>query len=240
MIELQKSVGKAGKNHSGDVVAVQIALYRLGHLSADQLLAEINPKQPSNNWQQIKQAIEKGTTFQTAEVVAQVDASKALADRKLKATLQAIRSFQKNKLGFRNPDGRIDPGGRTEAKINEHLANLTSSINADEAPAPSGKSSVEQNGDHLVIQVSATGKSLVKRIAVAEARRYLINNYNWNGLIRLLEFAYRKNKDSYEVPTNLTGTNADDALIIPDQGVLYLVRLQLANIIKKQNPVLAI
>lgn len=34
-------------------------------------------------------------------------------------TQKAIRRFQKVQLGFKWPDGRVDPGGQTLAKLNE-------------------------------------------------------------------------------------------------------------------------
>jgi hypothetical protein len=36
--------------------------------------------------------------------------------------IQAIRTFQQKVVGLRSPDGRVDPGGKTLAKLNEPLA----------------------------------------------------------------------------------------------------------------------
>jgi len=48
-------------------------------------------------------------------------------------------------------------------------------------------------------------------------------------------FAYEQCKDSYPAAHTLSGTPADNQLIIPDQGIAYIVRLQVEHLIQKHG-----
>ena len=61
-----------------------------------------------------------------------------------------------------------------------------------------------------------------------DIRKHLANNYNWNAIVKIMKFCSKNDPDfTYKVPTNLSGTEQDNKLIMPDAGMFSIVRLQL-------------
>jgi len=67
-------------------------------------------------------------------------------------------------------------------------------------------------------------------------RKYIIDNYNWNAIVGIMKYV-SENVDgfTYTNPSNITGTKADNNLIIPDDGILGIVDVQLQNAIENNN-----
>jgi hypothetical protein len=78
-----ESVGKYGKNHPNDVWFIQFLLN----------LARIKLVEANINFQKYNQIVENGNCGED--------------------TIQAITIFQRDVIGWNDPDGRVDPGGRT-------------------------------------------------------------------------------------------------------------------------------
>lgn len=236
-IKIQGSVGKGGKNHAKDVEKIQQALFKLGHLSESDLKKEtaaFNKKLVSSSIsleQKIKE-LPKGR--------------RAVSDLKLIDTILAIQDFQKKVVKSRRPDGRVDAGGNTFRKMVASVKELSSEVVSPEVPDSFETGStgtridtgneVEQVGKSIVINISAGGKTESKSISIEASRHFISNYYNWSGIVKLMEFVYKKNRDTYVRPSNLKGTVEDNVLIIPDDGIRYVIQQQLANKKKKMPP----
>ncbi len=87
--------------------------------------------------------------------------------------------------------------------------------------------------DNVVIELSlnSTSKKTVNR-SLEASRAYILSNYNWNGVIKLMRFVYKQHTESYLVPDQLNGDEADNKLILPDLGIAYLISLQLIDALK--------
>ncbi len=67
-------------------------------------------------------------------------------------------------------------------------------------------------------------------------RDYIISNYNWNAIVKIMKFGSSKVGDfEYSSPTNLKGTTADNSIIIPKQGVLAIISAQLQDAIAQNG-----
>jgi hypothetical protein len=87
-INISQSVGRGGANERNDVITIQNRLRALGFLT--------QTEKP-----------DKGD-----------EAKGAVPDGALSATIAAIERYQSEVLGFRRPDGRVDPGGKTNRALN--------------------------------------------------------------------------------------------------------------------------
>lgn len=250
-IDIQGSVGKGGVNNAKDIEKIQRALVKLGYLSESDFNKE-------------------STTFKNSLVSTSVSfedkikdlpkGRRAISDLKLIDTILAIQTFQREVVGSRRPDGRVDARGNTFKTIVKSLSELsavgttsttsTATTNTTR-PTPTVPDSfetgstgtrievgneVEQVGENIIVKISAGGKTETKKISIAKSRNFISNYYNWSGIVKLMSFAYKKNRDTYVRPTNLQGLNEDSVLIIPDDGIRYVIQLQLADQKKKMPP----
>ena len=83
MAGIKRSVGRGGRNDLGDVILVQLLLNH--HIAV------------SNNMSGVKPLVADGSIRSSSS----------------DATVKAIFAFQRRVLGYPNPQGRVDPGGRT-------------------------------------------------------------------------------------------------------------------------------
>ena len=83
MAGIKGSVGKGGKNEFGDVVLVQLLLNH--HIAISKSMKGVSP----------------------------LVASGSITSSNSDSTVKAILAFQRNILGYPNPAGRVDPGGKT-------------------------------------------------------------------------------------------------------------------------------
>lgn len=90
--------------------------------------------------------------------------------------------------------------------------------------------------DAIEIKITANGASSSTKRPLAISRDYILSNYNWNGVIKLMQFVYKKHEEVYEIPTQLKGTKEDDQLIVTDEGIGYVLSLQMLDAVKKNRP----
>jgi hypothetical protein len=65
---------------------------------------------------------------------------------------------------------------------------------------------------------------------IDEKRNWILQNYNWNAIIKIIKYASDESTDfEYNIPTDLEGTSADDVKIIPDAGIIAIVEKQVNN-----------
>lgn len=61
-------------------------------------------------------------------------------------------------------------------------------------------------------------------------RKDIASKYNWNAIVGMMKFCAQNDPDfTYKIPTNLSGTEQDNKLIMPDAGMMSIVKLQLEN-----------
>ncbi|MFK8008130.1 MAG: hypothetical protein AB8H03_17365 [Saprospiraceae bacterium] len=242
-LKIQGSVGARGKNNAKDIEKIQQALFELGYLSESDLKKESaafnnNLVSSSISFEEKIKDLPKGR--------------RVVSDLKLIDTILAIQDFQKKVVKSRRPDGRVDAGGKTFKKMVGSIKKISSEVVAPVVPDSFETGStgtridtgidtgneVEQIGKSIVIKISAGGKQESKSISIEASRHFISNYYNWSGVVKLMDFVYKKNRDTYNSPSNLTGTVEDNVLIIPDDGVRYVIQQQLADM-KKRMPLRA-
>lgn len=248
-IRIQGSVGKGGKNNAKDVEKIQRALVKLGHL---------NESDFKNESAGFKNSLVSSSVSLEEKIKDLPKGRRSISDLKLINTIQGIQGFQKEIIGSRRPDGRVDAGGNTFRKMVKSISELsnvgttitpiittptTSSPNIPDSFETGSTGTrievvneVEQIGKNIVIKVSAGGETETKKFSIESSRNFISNYYNWSGIIKLMNFVYKKNGDTYDRPTNLQGLNEDNLLIIPDDGVRYVIQQQLAHQKKKTPP----
>lgn len=87
----------------------------------------------------------------------------------------------------------------------------------------------------IEVTLNIQGKSLSVKRAPLVCRNYIIANYNWNGILKLMRFLYKKHGASFEYPDQLAGTIQDDELLIPDQAIAFVLNLQMEFALKKHQ-----
>ncbi|MEM6966152.1 MAG: hypothetical protein AAF573_15410, partial [Bacteroidota bacterium] len=165
------------------------------------------------------------------------------AQNHLTATISAIKVFQKKEVGLTRPDGRVDPDRQSLRILNEKIDLLPPPIPSSfDQDTPADRINVD-DVDQVVlldgkIEINLNGgnKSKKKVIDTTASRAYILNNYNWSGIVKLMRFAFENNKNEYPLPNHLTGTTADDEVIIPDLGIQYIIQLQLDHQLKLTPP----
>ena len=248
MITIQKKVGDTTKavNQTKDLAKIQLALFSIGILSKSAFKKEMLDLLLPSNSNSSKAILTSEFESISTKLNHLPKTSKQIPRSKIPLTIAAIRKFQKNIVGSSSPDGRIDPGFGT-------LKKLVATVKALPKPKPrpaeptnvpthvpdsfeTGSTGtridpgnqVTQIGENIVINVSVDRKTSQKKISISKARSFITKSYNWNAIVKLMQWVYKKKKDTYVSPTNLKGLEDDDALIIPDLAIRYLVELQLA------------
>ncbi len=229
MISLSKSVGKNGVNLALDLRKVQIALLQLNLLSTSDFIQEcLNCSfvQPVDG---VKQKVIANNVEIDGELSTIATGKFSIAEEHLRATLFAIEQFQQGLSTISTIDAKIDPRGKTLKALNRALDErpLNPLENFSEA-----STNVQAEGDKVSIVLNHAGQQKTKALSIIDCRNYIISNYNWNGITKLMKFVYQSNNDIYRLPTNLSGTKSDDVLLIPSQALVYVVKLQAQHQIK--------
>jgi hypothetical protein len=97
---------------------------------------------------------------------------------------------------------------------------------------------IENNAGTITISLyDNAGNSHEKELNLTQVRdNKIIKNLNWNAIVHILEFCATEIDDfNYTVPTNLSGTNNDNSIIIPDDGVIAILQLQANHLIEQNN-----
>lgn len=252
-LTLKKSVGRSAINRTVDLRIIQVLLLETGFLLPSAFTQECLKNTITNPIDQINSRLSNGNTT-VIDLFDQLFDSKAKVDEKdLTQTIMAIETFQREQMKLSNPDGRVDPGGKTfriltqfhqsgkkrksenPASNNtlENIARPIVTIPTDHGDAPF---QLDLQASQLRVTLRATdGKTRQKMIDLNAARQFIVSRYNWNGIVKLLTKVYQKAGDTYLVSTNLTGTTHDDAIIIPQEAIAHIVRLQLTALTKNKK-----
>lgn len=83
------------------------------------------------------------------------------------------------------------------------------------------------DGDSITMTLEANGQSKSQTRSVQKAREFILNKYNWNGMVKLMKFVYQAHEDTYPVPGDITGTQKDIEIVLPERGIIYILSLQL-------------
>lgn len=246
MIRITNSVGQAGQNLKTDLVKIQTALFALKYLEGEDLKKEMLQSLMSSSSSITHRKI-LSTEIHLLEKIKLLPTGRSkIQDNNLQATIAAIKQFQKKAVGSRRPDGRVDPNGKTLKTINKNLkkipqpkvVNIITDIPSSfETTVKIGSSnSVEIVGKSIVVKLSHSGATAQKKISIEKSRTYIVNNYNWNGIVKLLHFAAKQNKETYLPPTNLKGLEEDNLLIVPNNAIKNIIKVQLTRQLKKTPP----
>lgn len=225
-VSISRSVGASGAtNLAADVMNIQILLFKTGHLQAPHYQKE-------------------NTELQ------QLPADTLVASSQIPHTIAAIKSVQTDIMHAALPDGRVDPNGRTLFTLNSPTfwvftdadlpAGTTPTPTPTTTPIPLNSTTPVQitttNGELKVIIGNSTSTPDNSRVfSIASIRSYIIDNMNWNAIIKLMKLVYSKNNDQYNNPTNVTGNITDYNLLVPDQGIEYTIRLQIKKWLDTPN-----
>ncbi len=245
MITIKQKVGQGGQNIISDVAKIQLALFELGFLKKADFQKEMIKNLMTFASSLTSKKLLSNTTSFLDKLNLLPSNSRRIGASKLSATIQGVHQFQSQVMKVRNSDGRIDPGKGTLRNLNKSIRKLPPITNVPEViptsfetGATSGRigsnSQVNIVGESIVIKLTKNGESKEKTIPINSSRQFIVENYNWNSIVKLMHFVYKKNKDQYTSPTQLKGIIEDDVLIIPNKGIQYIIQLQLANQLKKK------
>ena len=96
-----------------------------------------------------------------------------------------------------------------------------------------GTISATVDGEYLKVFKDSVQKNKIK---ISSAREYLLKNYNWSGIVKLMKAVADKTTNfTYTTPTDLKGNTEDDIKIIPDDALKYIALLQLNYNIDEDN-----
>ncbi len=252
MIVIQKKVGDTTKavNQTRDLAKIQLALFSIGILSKSAFKKEMLDLLLPPNSASSKAILTSEFEPVSTKLKELPKTNKQIPRSKIPLTIAAIRKFQKDVVGSSSPDGRIDPGFGTLKKLVAKVKALPKpqprpveptdvpdsfETGATETRIDTGNE-VQQVGENIIVTISAGGTTETKKIPIASSRNFISNYYNWSGIVKLMNFVYKKNSDTYNRPTNLEGIDEDNSLIIPDDGIRYVIKQQLAYQKKKTPP----
>ncbi|MBI9053602.1 MAG: hypothetical protein JEY96_07270 [Bacteroidales bacterium] len=94
------------------------------------------------------------------------------------------------------------------------------------------------DGTINVVFYDNEGVSSVNQVSgnIQIKRTWIVNNYNWNAIIGIMKYASENVMGfTYTNPNNITGITDDNSLIIPDAGILGIVKVQLQNAVSSNN-----
>ncbi|MFN6945977.1 MAG: DUF4157 domain-containing protein, partial [Cytophagaceae bacterium] len=89
--------------------------------------------------------------------------------------------------------------------------------------------SVSLEGDAIKVKIGEGSETTAntKQINGNNCRTWMIGNYNWNGIVKILKYASSElNNFNYSIPTDLEGTDGDNTKIIPIEGIKAIIELQ--------------
>ncbi len=81
--------------------------------------------------------------------------------------------------------------------------------------------SVTRVGEEITLSLGSGENEKSEIHSTTTMRKYLLKNYNWNGIVNLVESISEKDDEfDYTRPLNLTGIpSSDDLLIIPNDAL---------------------
>lgn len=244
-ISISKKIGRGGQNTTTDLAKIQFALFSLKYLKKKDFEREmVKAFKPQLDDDIVKKIFSPHLAF-SEKIKLLPKGTKRRGQVHLTATINAIQIFQAKDVGLNRPDGRIDPGGRSLRTLNKKIKLLPPplpipvSFDSDSTSnrintnnSPNNGEQVVLNGDTIDIHLSVGDNSKKKSIKVKDSRAYILNTYNWSGIVKLMSFVFKKNNEKYTRPTNLAGSSNDDRIILPDLGIKYVLQLQLKHQLK--------
>lgn len=97
--------------------------------------------------------------------------------------------------------------------------------------------SINENEISIKLTIDGVVKNATR--SISKSRSFILKKYNWNGVIKLMRFVYKKHDETYEVPENLKGTEADNLLLVPDRGLAFMISCQLLKALDINKPLKA-
>ncbi|MFK8104185.1 MAG: hypothetical protein AB8G15_16780 [Saprospiraceae bacterium] len=245
MISLNKSVGTNAVNQLDDLRKIQLTLLELDLLAPADFLQECLEDHLLKKLSTLRQRVLlKDFPIHEAFLTVLLG-NTAIVEAMIPATLQAVFAFQTTIQKKRNPDGRIDPNGKSLRALNqarkkrmeERKANPTTNTTTDTTPEVSsskeGLYEILRDDDRISLSFPFKNRPRKKLISITDGRNFICKNYNWNGIVKLMRFVMDAGKKFYTLPTNLSGTVSDNQLIIPDEAIFEIVKLQVEYQIKR-------
>lgn len=227
MIAINQSVGKKGVNFVKDLRLVQCALFELKFLSKKDFINECLRPALLNPLNELEESIQNNPVFNTRDFFDITEGNFKINENTIPKTIAAISTFQKEKLGIANPDGRIDPGGRSISQLSKLYEANQKAKNPNLDPF-----NIAAEGDKLTITLKSAGKEATKILSVSACRQFIESHYNLNGMMKLMRAVFEACDASYAPPANLTGNVSDLYLILPVEGIKNIVALQLRQSLK--------
>ncbi len=232
MLKIKSSVGKDGKNQARDLRIIQSALLQIELLSKQAYFEECLQECWQKPLDQFKLETVQGKSDPVDFMEMLEKGLFEVAESKIPMTIEAISFFQSNLKKAAKKPGFIAPKS-------EDLKQLIKSITEKSKVKEKGFGAepydlVLENGV-IKVHISAESAQETKQIDVTKSRNFILQNYNWNGIIKLMQFVFEKYKDEYLSPVSLNGTAADNEKIIPDEGIIYLIKCQLDKAIKDKG-----
>ncbi len=253
MISLNKSVGTNAANQLADLRKIQLALLELDLLTPADFLQECLEDHLLQKLNALRQRILLKDFPVHEAFLTVLLGNTAIEEAMIPATLQAVFDFQTTIQKKRNPDGRIDPRGKSllalnqarkkrmqERKVNPPVSTTTHKP-TEGGSTTEGLYELLRDGDRISLSIPFKNRPRKKIISITDGRNFICKNYNWNGIVKLMRFVMNAGKKVYVLPTNLSGTVSDNQLIIPDEAIFQIVKLQVEYQIErlgiKQNTI---
>lgn len=226
MLKIQDSVGKGGKNRISDVRKIQTALVRTDFLSPTDYNKECLTQTVETYITNLKNNISDWEVERSANLKDILEGTFSAKENELTATITAIQQFQKKLIPHIQATGTIVPNGRTIQQLGTLSEQMGDGLESNKT------FDVVQEGDKITVSLRHEVHKTTKLLSAHKIRNYIVAAYNWNGMIKMLQFAYKNNNDKYLLPNQLTGTESDNLIIIPDQAIIYVIQTQLKQSIK--------
>lgn len=223
MMTIYQSVGKSGSNLTKDVRVIQVMLYETRTISKNDFIKECIDQTIIDPTNEVKDAILNAPAARVSEILEITEGTQKIKENLLSETIIGIFKFQKDVLGYRNPDGRVDPNGFTLRKLNEQYQKSLKSKNINVK-----SHSVAIEGDRITLKIQVANNVATRFFSAAKTRAFVLKNYNRNGAVKLMRRVFDLHNEKYFPPTRLTGTPSDDELIIPAEGVAHVLSAQLS------------
>ena len=225
MITIQKSVGKSGFNLVKDVRKIQLALLQAGFLSPKDFNQECLDLTIETPILDLRGDILAGDKASSLNDI--IEGNARVGEGQLQATIKAIIKLQTDFVVFTQPSGNVEPDGRSLRQLEVLAQRVIKERNLDAV------SDIDVVEDEIALTLRVEGKEHIKNFSVQACRAYLIKTWNWNGILKCMQWVYQQKGEKYLVSNNLSGTESDDVLIIPAQAIMYIIELQLQYAIDK-------
>lgn len=227
MISIQQSVGNGGVNLIKDVRKIQTALVQTEFLKPTDYNKECLVQTLEQHIAILKNNILDWELERSVDLEHILEGNFKVEEAQLTATIAAINEFQKKYIPHILPDGKVDPNGRTIRQLAALSERVVTGLETSKA------SDIVIEGDKITISLRHDVYKTTKILSLSKIRNYIVGAYNWNGIIKMLQFAYENNNDKYLIPNQLNGTESDNLIIIPNQAIIYIIETQLKHSVAK-------